>query len=156
MSIAESLSCGTVSCILFSGKLFAVNSPPGTGKTTILFDLTANIYVDRASYLAILEDPKDGFQNKKSFLHTPNFDYHINSLKPKLQTYGMVVESSNNNAVENISKEISLYSKIYKLYHKDLSYFKQLLLEEEKEKDWGIFAAVLGNHGNKKRFSNKF
>ncbi|AFC70233.1 superfamily I DNA/RNA helicase [Rickettsia amblyommatis str. GAT-30V] len=138
----------------FSGKLFAVNGPPGTG--TILFALIANIYVDRASYLATLEDPKDGFQNKKSSLHTPNFDYHVNSLKPELQTYGMVVASSNNNAVENISKEISLYSKIDKLYHKDLSYFKQLLLEEEKEKDWGIFAAVLGNHGNKKRFSNKF
>ncbi|MFV9853247.1 MAG: DNA helicase, partial [Rickettsia aeschlimannii] len=75
----------------------------------------ANIYVDRASYLAILEDPKDGFQNKKSSLHTPNFDYHVNSLKPELQTYGMVVASSNNN-VENIPKEISLYSKIDKLY----------------------------------------
>ncbi|MFA1688088.1 DNA helicase [Candidatus Rickettsia barbariae] len=93
-------------------------------KTTILFDLIANIYVDRASYLATLEDPKEGFQNKKSSLHTPNFDYHVNSLKPELQTYGMVVASSNNNAVENISKEISLYSKIDKLYHKDLSYFK--------------------------------
>ena len=46
----------------------------------------------------------------------------------------MVVASSNNNAVENISKEIWLYSKIDKLYHKDLSYFKQLLLEEGTSK----------------------
>lgn len=35
-------------------------------ETTILFDLIANIYVDRASYLTTLEDPKEGFQNKKS------------------------------------------------------------------------------------------
>ncbi|WP_395479492.1 hypothetical protein [Rickettsia rickettsii] len=29
-------------------------------------------------------------------------------------------------------------------------------MKEEKEKDRGIFAVVLVNHGNKKRFSNKF
>lgn len=152
------LQAAAINLILpsFSGKLFSVNGPPGTGKTTILFDLIANIYVDRASSLALLEDPKSGFQNKRSSLHTPNFDYHINSLKPELQTYGMVVASSNNNTVENISKEISLYSKIDKLYHKDLSYFKQLLDDEDKNNNWGIFAAALGNRKNKKKFINKF
>lgn len=68
----------------------------------------------------------------------------------------MVVASSNNNTVENISKEILLYSKIDKLYHKDLSYFKQLLDDEDKNNNWGIFAAALGNRKNKKKFINKF
>lgn len=136
-------------------KLFAVNGPPGTGKTTILFDLIANIYVDRALRLVDLKDPTDGFLDKK-YSHQAHFNHHIRALEPSLQNYGMVVASSNNNAVENISKEISLYNKIDKSYHEDLSYFKQLLDGEDKNHNWGIFAAALGNRKNKKRFINKF
>ena len=139
-----------------SEKLFAVNGPPGTGKTTILFDIIANIYVGRALNLISLEEPKNGFQKGKISHSTPDFDYHISSLKPELQNYGMVVASSNNNAVENISNEISLYSKIDELYHEDLSYFKQLVYVEDKEKNWGMFATPLGNLKNKKKFINSF
>ncbi|WP_341792235.1 AAA domain-containing protein [Rickettsia endosymbiont of Gonocerus acuteangulatus] len=37
--------------------IFAINGPPGTGKTTLLFDIIANIYVKRASNLAKFKTP---------------------------------------------------------------------------------------------------
>ncbi|KJV92470.1 DEAD/DEAH box helicase [Rickettsia bellii] len=143
-----------------SENLFAVNGPPGTGKTTLMFDIIANLYVERALKLTDLACPTDGFgKDKKNYPNPPSskvFTHYIKALKPELQNYGMVVASSNNNAVENISKEISLYSKIDTLYHKDLSYFKQLVPNKDKNLSWGTFAAALGNNKNKAKFTNKF
>ncbi|WP_395477059.1 hypothetical protein [Rickettsia endosymbiont of Pantilius tunicatus] len=156
------LQAAAVNTILLnsSENLFAVNGPPGTGKTTLMFDIIANLYVERALKLTDLTCPTDGFgkdtKNYSNLSSSKVFTHYIKALKPELQNYGMVVASSNNNAVENISKEISLYSKIDALYHKDLSYFKQLLPSKDKNLSWGTFAAALGNNKNKAKFTNKF
>lgn len=44
-----------------AGGIFAVNGPPGTGKTTLLRDVIASVVVDRADALAELKSPDEAF-----------------------------------------------------------------------------------------------
>ncbi|WP_341789915.1 hypothetical protein [Rickettsia endosymbiont of Polydrusus tereticollis] len=134
-------------------NLFAINGPPGTGKTTLLFDVIANLYVTRAVQLASLKTPAEGFESEGFSDKPTNFQHNIKPLKPSLQGYSIILASSNNNAVENISRELPLYAKIDQIYHKELGFFKQLFYKKDS---WGIFAAILGKASNKQKFMNKF
>ena len=71
--------------------LMAVNGPPGTGKTTLLKDIIANIIVKRA--IAVINSDYKIFDEK-------------GMLADFLKGYGVVVASNNNAAVENISIEL--------------------------------------------------
>ena len=138
-------------------KCFAVNGPPGTGKTTLLADLVANIYVERAAELVKLDNPQDGFESEKHSIDVMNFTHHVQYLKQNLQGFEIVVASTNNNAVENISKELPLKSKVDDRYHDNLNLFGWLGdTEEIQNHQWGIFAAVLGNAHNCHRFNKNF
>jgi superfamily I DNA and/or RNA helicase len=77
--------------ILQRQDLMAVNGPPGTGKTTLLKDIIANIIVKRA--VAIINSDYQIFDEK-------------GILADFLKGYGVVVASNNNAAVENISIEL--------------------------------------------------
>ncbi|WP_341793461.1 MULTISPECIES: AAA domain-containing protein [unclassified Rickettsia] len=137
-------------------KLFAVNGPPGTGKTTLMFDIIANLYIERALKLSQLQHPSEGFEKQKNHVYSSShksFTHNIKPLKSDLQDYGIVIASSNNNAVENISKELPLYAKIDPIYRDKLDFFSRLLTDKDS---WGIFAAVLGNSSNRKEFISKF
>jgi hypothetical protein len=72
-------------------ELMAVNGPPGTGKTTLLKDIIANIIVKRA--LKIIDANYKIFDNKGKLIDD-------------LKGFGIVVASNNNAAVENISIEL--------------------------------------------------
>ena len=139
-------------------KCFAINGPPGTGKTTLLTDLIANIYVKRAQELTRLVSPYDGFDMTKIPVSSLNgFEYYIQELNPKLQGFEIVVASTNNGAVENISKELPLKSKIYKDYHGDLNLFGWIWdTKKSQGQNWGTIAAVLGNNNNRNNFKNQF
>jgi len=114
--------------------IVAVNGPPGTGKTTLLKDIIAEHFVIRTHKLREL-----GRQN--------NWVSDARTAQLIMQ-HSIVVASSNNKAVENISKELPLRAKLWKGFADTVSHFKELA----PEGDWGLFCAVLGNSTNRNAF----
>lgn len=139
-------------------QLFSVNGPPGTGKTTLLYDLIVNLYVERATSLAVFDKAEDAFGKNIQF--TPEngkYSYNIRELNSILKGYEIIIASSNNNAVENISKELPLSSKIDHNFQNDIQFFDWLSNFQSQDLAlWGNFTAILGKAENRKKFVQKF
>lgn len=116
----------------------AVNGPPGTGKTTLLKDIIADHYVKRTQTLLALA------QEKKE-------DWFDSNAYQAILAHSMIVASSNNKAVENISKELPSLGKIDSEYQPQTACFKSVA----PQGDWGLFCAVLGNSTNRKNFKGQ-
>ncbi len=128
----------------------SVNGPPGTGKTTILRDIIANIVTHRAYYLA-----KDIIDGRKILEKSDSaFGKIYRFSNRRLCDYNVVVASSNNNAVENISKELPLIDKVaeYKDKLADepiLAYFADCMQDSEKgARYWSPISVALGKKEN--------
>jgi hypothetical protein len=128
--------------------LAAVNGPPGTGKTTLLRDLVAHVLVSRAHRLS-QTDP---------FGDLSDLD---------LMDFAMVVASSNNNAVENISLELPIRGKaLDRSVWQDggLEYFRHTAdavgnvapNAPGQDRAWGLMAARLGKARHRKAFFGTF
>lgn len=139
-----------------SSGLQGVNGPPGTGKTTLLLDVIAQIIVDRAKYITnIGTDNLFGKGVKLDFKDRYQYVYPLNASLQK--NFGIVVASNNNAAVENISKELPQLKKIDKKAFSNADYFGEFAKEElTGSENWGILAAALGNSENKSKFHNLF
>ncbi|WP_432786122.1 hypothetical protein AAEX37_00227 [Oligella sp. MSHR50489EDL] len=114
--------------------IVAVNGPPGTGKTTLLKDIIADQFVTRAYALSQI------CEQSKWFDDTDN-------LKMIMQ-YSMLVASSNNKAVENISKELPALGQLDEVFAQQTTHFRSLA----PQGDWGLFCGVLGNSSNRNTF----
>jgi hypothetical protein len=84
--------------------LFAVNGPPGTGKTTMLRDVIAAIVVTRAIELACLASPTEAFTTAREKWQPVQYQHVITTPNPKLTGFEAVVASSNNGAVETAAR----------------------------------------------------
>ena len=102
--VAVDLATGT----LAEGGLFSVNGPPGTGKTTLLMDLVATVVLRRAEALCAFRNPADAFQHDVWRCRSGS----VHALHPSLRDHLIVVASSNNAAVENVTKELPSAKKI--------------------------------------------
>lgn len=109
MSLMQQFAINTVFKELKTGGVISVNGPPGTGKTTLLRDIIAQNIVERAKVLASFSKASDGL-SPEGFL------------VEELTDFEMVVASSNNAAVENISKELPQAKSIAGRYA-DTSFF---------------------------------
>ncbi|WP_025743484.1 DEAD/DEAH box helicase [Aquimarina pacifica] len=135
--------------------MFSVNGPPGTGKTTLLRDVIAPIIVKRAKELIKITNPSDGFKKVGSLEINENYSPWLYEPIESITNGGIVIASSNNGAVENISKELPLKEEVSKLYNSEIAYFKTAAENSLGTDSWGLISAVLGNKKNRTDFINK-
>lgn len=139
-----------------------VNGPPGTGKTTLLCDVIAAIITQRAQRLAELAEPKQIFADSCQIAGKNFFP-----LQPSIMVgSSIVVASSNNNAVKNITQELPSRQKIAAEFG-PAAYFSEVIEQvfasqkvlDEQGKPiacWAMVAAALGNTGNRRAFAKGF
>ncbi len=130
--------------------IYSVNGPPGTGKTTLLRDIIAPIIVKRAKELIKIDNPSDAF-TKIGELEIKNSTFSPWLWLPtkSITNAGIVITSSNNGAVENISKELPLKGEVSSAYSNEIGYFKNVAENCINKNNWGIISAVLGNKQNR-------
>lgn len=173
MSLMQQFALNTLLGPLQDGDIFSINGPPGTGKTTLLRDVFSELMTRRARVLSRLDRAKDAFQrNTKVEFDNGQEISSLNLLNDDLTGYEMVVVSSNNAAVENLSKDMPKASAIGEFWRAQdndtpVSYLQQVAhniasrrsdgkYEKLKPDDvpWGLFAAVLGRFQNRHRFQS--
>jgi energy-coupling factor transporter ATP-binding protein EcfA2 len=135
--------------------LVAVNGPPGTGKTTLLRDLVAALITSRAEVMAALEDPESAFTHSGERIKAGAGWLHLYKLDTRLKGFEMLIASSNNKAVENVSAELPAMSAI-STDANGLSYFKPISNQLLERETWGLMVAILGNAANRSHFKQLF
>ena len=140
---------------LKSDGILAVNGPPGTGKTTLLRDVIAAIVTERAQDLINYDDPEKAFNHSGQKISRGRAFIHLYGLDEKVRGREIIVASSNNKAVENVSTELPSQNAVAE-DAPDLRYFKTLSDNLLDTDTWGAIAAVLGNGGNRAKFKQKF
>lgn len=148
--------------------LFSVNGPPGTGKTTLLRDMFADNIVRRARILGGLETARDAFDGPpRRVTFADRSTASISALIPALAGFEMVVASSNNAAVENISRDLPKRSSISKTssFHYLQTVAHKVACQKDNggvinlsdgDRPWGLIACALGNSRNRRAFKERF
>lgn len=156
---AQQFAVNTALRELVGGGLFSVNGPPGTGKTTLLKDLVAAIVVQRADAMLAFASPDGALTERLTIEFKYGRAYKLDS---RLCGFGIVVASANNNAVENITKELPIRGAVKR--DLDLDYFAVVADSVAAPKSaskreavcWGMVAAALGNKDNRNHFAGRF
>jgi superfamily I DNA and/or RNA helicase/uncharacterized membrane protein len=138
---------------LATKDIFSINGPPGTGKTTLLKDIIANIIFQKADSIAKLTKPEEFFTDENFGFSSSGYNYKGWLVNENFLDLITVVASSNNEAVKNITKELP-----FGIDEKwNVDYFKKEAEGIFNNKNAvGLFSTALGNNNNKSIFFNKF
>lgn len=104
-------------------KIISVNGPPGTGKTTLLKDIFADLIVQQA--IEIVSSSKKSVKPTIIYYKTAKFG----SLPKMISEKNIIVASSNNGAVQNIVNELPKIKEIDKEFIeaiKNVNYFTHI------------------------------
>ncbi|PDT14281.1 hypothetical protein CO670_23605 [Rhizobium sp. J15] len=168
MSLMQQFAINSAIGELSETGLFSVNGPPGTGKTTLLRDVFADNIVRRARVLASLKTARNAFDGPpRRVIFTDRSTASISMPIPALAGFEMVVASSNNAAVENISRDLPKRSSIAR--SSSFRYLQTVahkiacqkdngsaLKLSEDDRPWGLIACALGNSRNRRAFKERF
>ncbi|MFI7632405.1 DEAD/DEAH box helicase [Microbispora rosea] len=139
------------------GGLFAVNGPPGTGKTTLLRELIAANVVERAVRLSRLPKTSGAFGQEyrwKIWSAAEGREYvrRVTGWAEQLTGFEMVVASANNGAVENVTHEIPDRGAIGEPWRQGADYFADIATAVLERPAWGLIAARLGRRDHRTEF----
>ena len=135
--------------------VLAVNGPPGTGKTTLLRDIVANVICKRAEALLKFDDPTTAFKDSGYTVKAGQGKFRLYAMDESLHGFEIVIASSNNKAVENVSAELPSLNAIAS-DASELRYFDCLSDKLSSDNTWGLISAVLGNSRNCNFFRETF
>ncbi|MEL3926335.1 AAA domain-containing protein [Aeromonas enteropelogenes] len=137
--------------------LLGINGPPGTGKTTLLRDLIAAIVTGRADALSKLRRASDGFiSNGREAANDGGKQQTCFKLNPALYGFEIVVASSNNGAVENVTLELPQRDKIDKSWLPEAEYFAELGELVSGKPAWGLISGALGSKARRTKFVERY
>lgn len=134
--------------------VFAVNGPPGTGKTTLLRDLIASVVVERAMRLSELSRPEEAFKGEGRW-KVDKYTRVVSIWKEQFQGFEIVIASANNGAVENVTREIPGVDAIDAAWIDATDYFADFGTRLLDAPAWAMVAARLGNKTNRNEFTNR-
>jgi len=136
-----------------ASPILGINGPPGTGKTTLLREVIADIIVTRATRL-LKAAPENLFATQRISISEKAGYYPID--ETVFGNDGIVVASSNNTAIENISRELPQLKSIDRAAFPEVDYFSAIASGIFGEPAWGLISAVLGRSDNRNAFIEKF
>ncbi|MGN9845184.1 DEAD/DEAH box helicase [Nonomuraea sp. H19] len=155
LALSQQFAVNTIMSELAPGAgLFAVNGPPGTGKTTMLRDLIAANVVERALRLSRLPSTEAAFTGEMRW-QTGDFRRVVSLWREELTGFEMVVTSANNGAVENVTTEIPGEKAIDALWRGEATYFDDVASRVLGEPAWGLVAAKLGRKSYRMEFVSR-
>lgn len=177
MSLMQQFAINTAFAELAENGILGINGPPGTGKTTMLRDMIAQNVVARAEVLAGFSRVRDAFagDTRQVGFEGSAESRAVRSLVPALTGFEMVVASSNNTAVNNISQDLPKSEALGGSFRKTeagerpVAYLQEVAHKiaaqtvkgayrelDAAEEPWGLISATLGKSANRNAFAERF